>query len=623
MVKVGTTPGMTGCDLNCAIYTASGDVAVSGIGVYAHALSGQGPIKYFKKYYAESVGINDGDLFFVSDPYIGGTHVNDQFLVAPIFHEGQIVAWVSAGCHQAEIGAVDVGMSPSARNRFADGMNCTTIKIGENMIMRDDLVCALANMGRDPQSWILDVKARYAAIVHMRKEMLKMVRERGSKYVVGGLRKLIEDTGKLAGKKFAAINDGTYRTVAFIDTLGDRDALLRICVTVTKKGDKVYMDYTGTSPQIPGAMNAYSFGLPGTLVMYGMPYFFYDIPTSIGVLAPIEEYKIANQCLLNADANCSVSMGVISFFSLNIAIHTVFTKMIFDSPDRVAVASSQGWAIDGFQAVFVNQRGLRNSTMIMDINAFGQGGREKEDGPNSMNPPWAAVADCLETEWYEKDMPFLFLFRKHPKNGGGNGKYRGGMGIESGFVVREMPGGMMTTVGGAAKCVQAPGVFGGYASVCGPGLIAWESDFEKMIEKGEKVPQSRFELIEQMKGKVSVLPKFVSLREFHNGDIITVQNPGGGGYGDALERDPEMVMNDLRVGAIDDWVAENVYKVAYDKENILLDVKRTEELRKEARRKRAKLGKKYDAFIKEWSKLRPPKEVLTYFGPWEIKDCQQ
>jgi len=81
-------------------------------------------------------------------------------------------------------------------------------------------------------------------------------------------------------------------------------------------------------------------------------------------------------------------------------------------------------------------------------------------------------------------------------------------------------------------------------------------------------------------------------------------------------------MNDLREGAIDDWVAENVYKVAYDKKNILLDVKRTEELRKEARENRAKLGKPYDAFIKVWSKLRPPEKALNYFGPWEINDCK-
>lgn len=620
MVKVGTTPGMTGCDLNCAIYTASGDVAVSGMGVYAHALSGQGPIKYFTKYFAESVKINDGDLLFVSDPYLGGSHVNDQFLVSPIFSDGEIIGWVSAGCHQAEIGAVDVGMSPSARNRFADGMNCTAIKLGENMIMRDDLVTALANMGRDPQSWILDLKARYAAIVHMRREMIRMAQDKGGHYVLSGLRRLIGDAATLAGKKFADLNDGTYRTVTFMDTLGDRDALLRIAVTITKKGDKVLMDYTGTSPQIPGAMNAYGFSVPGSLIMYGMPYFFHDIPTSLGVLAPFE-YKVSNTSILNAEPNCSVSMGVITLFHLNGATHNLFNKMIFDSPDRIAVASSQGWGLDALQAVFINQRGLRNSSLMMDINAFGQGGREKEDGPNTMNPPWAALADCLETEWYEKDMPYLFMFRGHATNSGGAGKYRGGLGMETGFVVRQMPFGMMTTVGAGAKCVQATGVFGGYASVCGPGVTVWNSDYEKMVEKGEEIPKSRFEIVEKMKDKVSILPKYISLREFHSGDIMTTQNPGGGGYGDALERDPEMVMSDLRVGAIDQWVAENVYKVAYDKENILLDVKGTEELRKKARGNRAKLGKSYDKFVKEWSKLRPPEEIMAHFGPWEIADC--
>lgn len=618
MVKVGVTPGMTGTDLNCAIYTASGDIAVSGMGVYVHALSGQGPIKFFKRYFGESVGIRDGDLLYVTDPYLGGTHVNDQFLVTPIFAKGELIAWIAAGCHQAEVGAVEVGMSGASKNRFGDGMNCTTIKIGENMTLRDDLAVALANMNRDPQSWILDLKARYAAIVHMRNELLKLCNEKGAKYVAGGLRRIITDTASAARKKVSNLNDGTYRGVIFMDTIGDRDALLRLAIAITVKGDKLYIDYTGTSPQVPGSMNAYNFVLPGGLVMYLMPYVFHDLPPSLGVLAPVEEYRSPGKTITDPDPDVSVSLGVWTLFAMGALTHQVWSKMIFDSPYRDVVAAPQGWAIDVMQSVVLNQRGLSNVGLFLDCNASGQGGRVSEDGTNSMNPIWAALADYIETEWIEKDTPYLFLFRKHAVDSGGAGKYRGGLGVESGWVAHGMPFGIMTTVGAGAKIPNAPGLFGGYASTIGPCVTVWDSGYEEMIKKGEKMPKSRADLIEKMKDKVSVTAKHIPLRQFHSGDILTSQNPGGGGYGDPLERDPALVIKDLREGAISHWAAENVYKVAYDKDKLLLDEKGTEELRKAERANRKKRGKSFEEFEEEWSSLRPPAKCLEFFGPWEI-----
>jgi len=616
MVKVGTTPGMTGTDLNCAIYTADGDVAVSGMGVYVHALSGQGPIKYFKRHYEESVGVNDGDLLYVTDPYLGGTHVNDQFLVAPVFADGQLVAWVASGCHQTEIGAVDVGMSPTSKNRYGDGMLVSTIKIGENLTLRDDLVSALANMNRDPQSWILDLKARYAAIVHMRDEVIKLAQKKGTGFVVGGLRKLIEDTMELASKKVSKYNDGTYRGVIFLDTIGDKCALLRICFSVTKKGDTLTLDFSGTSPQVPGAVNSYNFCMPGAVVMYTLPYVFHDLPTSLGVLHPIKDYKMPPKSFINPDVEASTSLCVFTLFALYTVLHQVFSKMIFDSPDREVVTAPQGWAVDGSQSVVLNQRGLINGCFITDVNAMGQGGRQTEDGPHSMNASWAAMADSLETEWFEKDLPYLFLFRKHAVDSGGAGKYRGGCGMESAFFAHNIQFGLTTSVGAGVKTPGCLGLFGGYGMTNGPGVFVWKSNVEELIKDGKPLPKSRQEVIEMVDGERVISSKNMPMRNFSTGDVLTTQNCGGGGYGDVLERDPHLVIEDLRTGVISHWMAEKVYQIAYDKTNLILHEERTEKLRKAERKKRARRGKPYEAFMREWAKLKPKNEVLEHFGPW-------
>jgi acetophenone carboxylase len=616
MVKVGCTPAMTGTDLNTAIYTANGDTAVSGQGVYLHALSGIGPIKYFKEFFSESVGIREGDILFISDPFIMGTHVNDQIMATPVFVDGHLIAFAGCGAHEIEVGAFEVGMPIGSTNRYMDGMFCTTIKIGENWKLRDDLVTGLANMTRDQQNWVLDVKAKYAALVYMHGELKKLGEEKGAAYVAGGLRRLIRDAEEAAKKKVARYNDGTYRSVIFTDSVGAETALQRVCVTLKKKGDTITLDYTGTSPQGPGSMNSYAFCMPASLVTYLLPYLFYDLPTSMGVLSAFEEYIYPENSFINTQPNASVSHAIVVIIALAACYVPAFAKMVFDSPDRETIAAPQAWTVDIFQCIAMNQRGLMNAGGNMDPNALGQGGRVNEDGVHSMNPSWATLCDCLETEWYEKDMPYLYFFRKHAVDSGGAGKFRGGSGIESCWAAHNVSHGLTTNLGAGTKVPNPIGIFGGYSAQHGPSVLIMGSNSKEILAHADTFPQSRRELVEKFKDKVTIGPKYVRQRPFSNGDIYTAENPGGGGYGDVLERGPELVMNDLRINVISEWTAKNVYRVAYDKDVLVLDKKKTEELRAAEKANRAKRGKRYEDFEKEWLKLKPKDEILKYFGPW-------
>ena len=452
----------------------------------------------------------------------------------------------------------------------------------------------------------------------MRAELIKLGKEKGSGYIAGGLRRLIDDSATAAEKKVEQFNDGTYRGVVFFDLLGAEDVpyIQRLSFAVTKKGNKLYLDYTGTSPQAPGPVNAYSFCLPGVVMMQGLPYAFHDLPTSCGVLKPVVDYKVPPKSLINPDPECSVSNGVVTTFALHTLLHQVFAKMIFDSPDRDTIAAPQGWAVEVMQYVTMNQRGLRNSGAVMDHNAQGQGARANEDGPHSINPPWAALADCLETEWYEKDYPFLFLFRRHPPDSGGFGKYRGGSGIESGWYTRNISFGLVTNVGGAEKVPNSLGLFGGYAGTTGPGVISWGSNVQQLIDKGEPLPKSRQEVASGLGGELRIGLKNMGIRELSDGDVLTSQNSGGGGYGDVLEREPGHVIKDLREGLITPWTARNVYRIEYDEATLTLDEDKTKELREAERAKRAKLGKLYDDFEKQWLESKIESPVFSYFGPW-------
>jgi acetophenone carboxylase len=101
-----------------------------------------------------------------------------------------------------------------------------------------------------------------------------------------------------------------------------------------------------------------------------------------------------------------------------------------------------------------------------------------------------------------------------------------------------------------------------------------------------------------------------------NGDTFYVPVGGGAGYGDALERDPQAVMDDLRNGLTSHWAARNIYKVVYDEKTLRLYPEETEKLKAQTRADRKKTGKPYAEFEKEWLALRPPEHVVKYYGSY-------
>ena len=140
--------------------------------------------------------------------------------------------------------------------------------------------------------------------------------------------------------------------------------------------------------------------------------------------------------------------------------------------------------------------------------------------------------------------------------------------------------------------------------------------FEKLAD-GSEVPANDIELLEHntLGGKVIREHQTRPARIVHRGELICSSTQGGGGYGDVLEREPERVMEDLRKGHITDWVARNVYHVAYDPELFTADEAETERLRGGARGPAAARAH-WDEFHAEWNRLTPVESALTYYGTW-------
>jgi N-methylhydantoinase B/oxoprolinase/acetone carboxylase alpha subunit len=257
-------------------------------------------------------------------------------------------------------------------------------------------------------------------------------------------------------------------------------------------------------------------------------------------------------------------------------------------------------------------------------NTMGQGARIDSDGMDSSLFRSAVFATGSDGEEAEVDQPTLHLWQKHDKDSGGNGKNRGGV---SGYIStifyavpsadrpESNPGSRMRSM------IVGNGLFGGYPSISGPAAGIENSNILELMAKGEKnIPTSFRELIQDkvLEGDY-LLPsvrKHRPARVAYAGSVSGFGTPGGQGYGDVLERDPQAIVDDIRAEIISEWTAANVYHVVYDAATWTADLPKTAELRKKEREARFNRGINFDEFEKEWSKQKPPEDQLVIYGSW-------
>ena len=283
-VRSGVTNLLTAGDLIVAIYTANGDLANASAGTYLHCVTGCLPVKYvmFKYFTDPSVRVEEGDIFYTNEARYGGIHNPDQMAFMPVFHDGDLIAWTAALAHQPETGAIEPGGMPIlARSRSDEGMKLTPIKIGQDYRIKRDLLDMMVNfIDRSPRMQEIDTRARVTGADRLRVRVQELAMAKGSDFVRGLLRKLVMEAEESARRRIARWNDGTYRAVAFADTIGREPALVRGMLTATKRGDSIHMDFTGTSPENDSSYNAFPHIVAAHAAIFIFAYPFHDLPAS-------------------------------------------------------------------------------------------------------------------------------------------------------------------------------------------------------------------------------------------------------------------------------------------------------------------------------------------------------
>jgi acetophenone carboxylase len=622
-IRMGITSMLRTGDLIVGIYTAAGDMATASCGTYLHAVTAQLPVKFVVNNWVDNptVSVKDGDIFYANEALYGGIHNPDQIAMMPVFNDGELIAWTIAAVHQPETGAIEPGGMPmSARTVCDEGMRLTPIKIGENFRLRDDLLEMMENMVvRTPRMQMIDVRARATCCDRLRRRIVELAKQKGNDFVKGLLRKVIIEAEAATRKRIASWNDGTYRAMILQDCQGLDTTLLRIFCSLRKEGDHITFDFTGTSPEHDGGgYLALPHHVLAHMAVYMFAYTFHDLPVSSGSLAPLE-MVVPEGCFYNPDPMAPINGSPPACVPTVSLSHILFGKMLFDSEQRHLVAAPNGGGCYTVVAG-VNQWGVP----IADITSYafntdGQGARLDMDGVDAYGFGLCHIGRSPDAEFVENEFQLFHLYQKFHKDGCGFGKYRGGSGTTTAYVIHHVPWAVMATLSVNLRVVSNVGLFGGYAPGARPGIQVTDTDLWEKMARGDKdIPSDTMELITKrsIKGNYTIENQQRLGRPLNNGDIWTDISNAGAGYGDALERAPEMVAEDLKKGIISHWVAQNVYHVAYDPETLEVDYQRTEELRQKEFESRKARGKKYEDFVREWSQKRPAEEALKHWGSW-------
>jgi acetone carboxylase alpha subunit len=622
--QVGAAPGAKWGDLITGIYTPSGDLSLaSSGGVLAFSTTAQYAVKYTYKYWRteETVGIHPGDAFMHNDARYGGVHNADHSMMLPVFHQGEIVAWAVAVVHEGENGAVEPGGIPSAaESKFLEGLMMSPFKVAQDYKLKKDLVTFLQNSVREPKLQLQDMKAKLAAVIRMKQRIEEAINEYGVDALIATLRKTLDDTVSEVKRRLKAWPDGTVRTMAVADGTLMENILIKTNLEVTKKGDTLHFDVSGSSPEFANrSNNTIIVGFKGIIAQLFLGFVWPDMPRNQAVVAPMK-FTVTHRTIFDSSYEAPNAQSMMTIFPLFTAAQIAIAKFLYSSPEKHTKVIAPWYnMIATFLYGGITQNGETVGNLCADLNGMPGGARTDRDGEHAIAPLFAAMAEQGEQELIEEEVPIIQLSRRIMKDNQGFGKFRGGQGYQMIVAVKDSPfwGLMATTIG--SKFPTVYGLFGGYGCPTYPlAKVKGINAFEIMKQDSEKFLYTMEEILNNQPfehAAYSTHHRGMQFELVQEGEVYMLTQGTGGGYGDVLDREPELVIKDLEDGLISEYVARNIYHIEYDAETMIINNEGTEKKRLEEREARKKRGVPFREFIKEWTTDAPPAH-LPWYGCW-------
>jgi N-methylhydantoinase B/oxoprolinase/acetone carboxylase alpha subunit len=598
-----------------ALFTESGEAVHMACGILIHIGAATRCIRYAlnNKYNEPGIGIYDGDMFINNDAYIGGAHVPDTAVVAPIIYQGKLLGWTAALSHTSEIGAVEPGgMCYTATEAVHEGLHLPMVKLIEKEQMRRDIFNMILRSTRDPKSMELDIRARIAGCERVKRRIASLIEEFGVDFYTAATEQMVRDMEVEAREKIEQLRPGNYTVRGFDDTVGikgDKPAIFQIEVEITEDGE-INITAPVVSSQCDGFTNLYLAGVESFTFCTFLQTLFYDTRWNSGVMKLIK-VNFPEHSRLNADPDRATG-GITSPTSpYTCALVKAFSQAFYVSGKFEEVEAPENGA--PITPIFkgIDKDGVYRVQLMMAMDSYGSGGRLDKDGKDSAiishANPWNYLPD---TEAEEMVLPMLSLTATQLPDSAGPGKYRGGVGLLS-IVLFPHKGERCTQSGHGCGSYLPPGqgLWGGYPARRVYVVVCRDTDIFKRIEQGLPLPHTLEELQTNLQGKREIYTVSRQSQPCNPGDVLAFVGRGGCGLGDPIERDPEMIVEDLRNKRATLEMSQKVYFVSIDPKTLEVDYKETKKMRDEKRKQRLSQGIPADDYLKAIVEKRAKRQL--------------
>ena len=544
-----------GHDFNPVILDEVGDFVFFGPFLQYLASATSSSVKWTLENRSENPGIEPGDIFMFNDPWIGATHQSDMGVAAPVFVDGRLFCWVANTLHQWDLGGTAPGgFNPMAPDVFWESPCIPPVKIVEGGRLRRDIEEQYTRTSRLPKLVALDLRAEITGCKMAVERIGGLVERYGAGTVKATMRKLQDDSEAAFVKRLHTIPDGTWTEEGWLEVSlpGDR-GLYRNRVSLTKKGDTLTFSNRGSAPQ-EGTLNAAFPAWKGAVVSMLNSTMLYDQMFCIQGALRHCEFDVEPGTMSCATHPAAVSGGTALTLLHSIGLGgLVISKMLAGSTDPAMLSEvgscmgELGFPINATSGL--DQRGNPYSSFLLDPVGSALPALSWRDGQDTGGFSWDLQSTMPNVEDNELFYPLLYLWRKELPNSGGAGKFRGGNGAEGAIVPHMTDSVALATITGEVA-VPGPGLFGGYPTSTNSYIQVKGAKIQERIAKSGKMPTS----LDELEGERDHVPAKSFDRAPTPDDVWVFAWAGAGGYGDPVERDPELVLEDVLAGRVTaDW----------------------------------------------------------------------
>ncbi len=535
----------TRCDYSCALFDKDLNVLAQCFAQANHLGSMVRMVPMaVRDYGAENLG--PGDTIVMNDPYLGGVHLNDIFVISPVYHRGEICGYVSNLAHHVDVGGGAPASVGAFREVFQEGIIIPPVKLAVDGEINNDVFRLILGQIRSKRETAGDFRAQIAANNTGARRFVNLLERYGFETVNEYTDRLIDYSDRLTRTEVAKLPRGEYSAEGVIDNDGFTQDPVKLVARIVIDDEGILFDFRGCDIQRPAPVNS----------TYSMTYAAaaYVLRCVIDIDVPINAGFYRSVRLLTTEGtvvHCTPPAPVVGGWETHTRLVEVIFKALSQAiPERVPAGTKGMICHSGFGGI---DSASGEYYCFLETMGGGYGGRFSSDGPDAVQTHGQNTENA-PIEETEMNYPVRIVRYELVENSEGPGRFRGGLGLRRDYEF--LSGETSFTILSDRNRWGPSGLFGG-------------------------MDGRRASYVLETGGEVREVGSKVTLN-LQPGEIVSYRTCGGGGFGPPEERDPDLVLKDVREGKVSLSRASDIYRVAIDPESWTVDAAETARLRENA-----------------------------------------